>query len=266
MRESDEATLRILRRLAAEAAGGAHAPYSGRREAALLLLSDGAWVPGVRVESASFSLTIPRLVNAFSTAVAAGRRDVLAAVLSSPASPGEAAYFEATPAGAFAAMAPDVFIAAAAALPAAVGERLSPYLDAPEPDAASAGVALARTAARLAYVPESNFPVGCVLVTDEGRLLRGVNVEHPDWSHILCAERNAIGTAVSYGLSAYRTLYLSCPADPTGTPCGACRQLLAEHARETVLWMDRGKEQPEKATPEGLLPGSFSGRSLSRRP
>lgn len=254
-----------LRALAVAAAADACAPYSGRRDAAVLLLSDGAWIPGVRVESASFPLVLPAVVNAFTTAVAAGRRDVVAAVLSGPARPEEHLYLEAAPTGRFAAVATDVFTCEGGAVLPAPAWRLDPFLPAPPPATVDAGVALARDVAQRAYVPESAFRVGCVLETADGRLLPGVNVEHPDWTRILCAERNALGTAFSYGVGGLRRLFLTCPDDPAGSPCGACRQLLAEHAPEITIWMDRGPAPAERTSPEWLLPGSFAGQGLSRR-
>ncbi len=254
-------TLETLRAHARSAAARAHAPYSGRRQAAVLLLSDGAYVPGVRVESASFSLLIPALVNAFSTAVAAGRPDVVAVVYNHAFLPEDVAFLRATPQGTFVQHAADVFVETASKLPAVRG-RLVPFLDAPAPGSAEDGIALARDVAGRAHVPESQFPVGCVLVVEGGRLVPGVNVEHADWSRILCAERNALGTALTWGLRHPAALYLTCLKDPTGTPCGACRQLLAELAPEATLWMDRGDAPAEAATPERLLPGAFSGQAL----
>ncbi|MDX1547511.1 MAG: cytidine deaminase [Rhodothermales bacterium] len=251
----------VLRRHAHDAAARAHTPYSGRPAAAVLLLSDGAWVPGVRVESASFSLVIPALVNALSTAVAAGRRDVVAAVLDHAATPDEAAFLATVPDGAFERAAEDAFVRRAGVSLPPASERLDPFLDAPLPASSEDGIALARAVAERALVPESSFPVGCVLAAG-GRLVPGVNVEHPDWSRVLCAERNALGTAVSYGLPEAEALYLTCLKDPAGTPCGACRQLLVELASAAVLWMDRGDNAPASAAPSALLPGAFDGRAL----
>ena len=124
-------------------------------------------------------------------------------------------------------------------------------------------MALARRTAERAVVPESGFSVGCVLETSGG-LVPGVNVEHADWSRTLCAERGALGTAVSYGLGGFGRLFLSCVQDPKGTPCGACRQLLVELAPEAALWMDRGGAPPEAASPARLMPGSFTGDALGR--
>lgn len=259
-----EETLDILRAKARTAAEQAHAPYSACSDAAALLLADGAWAPGVRVESASFSLVIPPLVNAFTTAVAAGRTDVVAVALNRSFLPEEIAYVGSTPAGSFRQATVDVFVAAGAQTLPAVGDRLDPFLAAPAPEDPAAGIALARQVARRAYVPESDFPVGCVLVAEGNRLIPGVNVEHADWSRILCAERNALGTALSWGLTGLKTLYLTCPKDLTGSPCGACRQLLAELAPAAAVWMDRGAAAPEMASPGQLLPGAFHGQALVR--
>jgi homotetrameric cytidine deaminase len=124
------------------------------------------------------------------------------------------------------------------------------------------GVQAARTIAETAYVPSSNYPVGALAETADGHLVPGVNVEHPDWARILCAERNALGTSLSYAAGPIRRLFLTCLDDEAGTPCGACRQLLAERAPETALWMDRHEHPPEHARISELLPGSFRGRAL----
>jgi cytidine deaminase len=262
MPHASEDVIDALRRLARTSAVASHAPFSDKGEAAVLLLADGQWIPGVRVESASFSLLIPPLLNAFTTAVAAARRDVLAAVLSRPYSDEDRAFVASVGGRSFAEAAIDVYLRADAPVLPWPSGRVDPFLSDPAPAIAAKGVALARRVAGRAYVPESDFPVGCVLETAGGGLLPGVNVEHNDWTRILCAERNAIGTAVSYGLREMSRLYLTCPRDPSGTPCGACRQLLAELAPGCTIWMDRGEEPAEEATSEALLPGFFSGAAI----
>ena len=260
---SHRSALQSIRAHAAEASAHAFVPYSQRAEAAVLLLSDGSWVPGVRVESASFSLVIPAVINAFSTAVAAGRRDVVAAALNRPATPAEAALLHDLPGGPFEPVDEVLFVRQDVTPLPEAGGRLSPFLDDPAPATAAAGIALARAVAERAYVPESQFPVGCVLITRAGSLIPGVNVEHPDWARILCAERNALGTAVTWGLTGFDALYLTCLKDPSGTPCGACRQVLVELAPEATLWMDRSDTPPESTSAAQLLPGAFSGAALS---
>jgi homotetrameric cytidine deaminase len=197
--------------------------------------------------------------------VAAGRAgDVVAFVLSRPFRREEAVYVEELPHGPFEAQAADVWLRGPirqdGGLPAPT-DALDPFVDVSLDDETN-GIAHARRLAEHAYVPSSGFPVGALLEVGDGHLVPGVNVEHPDWARILCAERNALGTAQSYGVGAGRRLFLTCPEDPEGTPCGACRQLLAELAPDAVLWMDRHDDAPEQAALSALLPGSFRGRAL----
>lgn len=256
---SPTAVLDALRVLARRTAQHARAPYSGRETGAALLLSDGQWVPGVRVESASYPLSIPALLAAYVTATAAGRRDVRAVVSTAPLFAGEADSFAAALDLDIETSALDGLVFGTEPLPA-VGPMLDPFLDVPASDAE--GLALARRAAEHAWVPESDFRVGCALVAEDGRVVLGCNVEHPDWTRGLCAERTALAVGASYAVGLARRVYLSCPSDPGGTPCGACRQLLAEYIPGVPVVMDRGDAEPATTTPEYLLPDFFSGDHL----
>jgi homotetrameric cytidine deaminase len=243
----------------------AHAPFSNEPSAATVLLEDGTWVPGVRVESASFSLTLPALLNAYTTTVTAERADEVVALVSThPFDREEHLYIEELSPGPFEAWTEDAWfredVAANGHLPAP-SLMLSPFLDLTL-NTSDQGVRAARRLSDRAYVPASSFPVGALLITEDGQQIPGVNVEHPDWARILCAERNALGTAHSYGVATLDRLFLSCPRDATGTPCGACRQLLAERAPGLKVWMDRSDGPAEHATISSLLPGSFQGQAL----
>ncbi len=233
--------------------------------AAAILLADGAWVPGVRVESASFSLTLPALLNAYTTLVPIGRTDdVAAVVLSRPFRPEELTYLDALPLAEGTQVADRVWTVAPRSADGSLPQpthRLDPTLAADFATPAQ-GLSVVRDVAATAYVPASDFPVGAVLETTEGHLVPGVNVEHPDWARILCAERNALGTAWSYGHTDPARLFLTCLKDEQGTPCGACRQLLAELTPEMTLWMDRHTNEADTAVPTDLLPGSFRGDAL----
>jgi len=231
--------------------------------AAIILLSDGAWIPGVRVESASYSLEIPAVLNALSTLVALGRRDVVALALSRPFRPDDVAYLESFPDLHLIVRADDL-LAARGPLPEPRDHPMTPYLDEPAPTSSAEGFALARRIADRAHVPESDFPVACVVETTSGRLVPGVNVEHPTWSRILCAERNALGTLISYGIDDVARMYLTCTREPGCTPCGACRQLLAELTPEAELWMDSPAPEGRSARAADLLPSFFSGNALFR--
>lgn len=262
---SPDTVIPALRDRAQELAPRAHVPFSDHPVAAVLLMDDGTWLPGVRVESASYSLTMPALLNGYTTAVAAGRaQEVIAIVLSRPIRREEEVYLEALPHRSYEPWSNDAWIdvdpTGDGALPS-IESLLPPGLDTAV-EGPAAGIDEARRIARRAYVPESDYPVGAVLERGDGGLVPGVNVEHPDWGRILCAERNALGTLKSYALPVPDHLYLTCNDDPKGTPCGACRQLLAELAPDTTLWMDRRDEPPERTTVSTLLPGSFRGHAL----
>lgn len=249
----------------------AYVPFSEAPSAALALLSDGSWVPGVRIDSAAFSLSLSAAMNALTTAVTLGVLDeVVALVLSRSARPADRQYVGGLPGTPFLPWEEDVLVrdaddGARAALPAPTAPR-RPFLLVSEdvPDVVLAHAR--RLAQERAYTPASGFPVGALLACGPDRIMPGVNVEHPDWSRILCAERNALSAAYAYGVAdRLETLYLSCPLDAQGTPCGACRQWLVELAPDMPLWMDRDPHPPEHRTPKELLPGSFSGQAIPRR-
>ena len=271
MANASSPSLSALRAAARAAAAQARVPYSRRPAAAALLLSDGTWLPGVRVESASFSLTIPPLAAGLATATTAGQRDVVAAALSRPARPEEKVFLSEALDAPFEPAGEDALVRRDADLPP-LGRRLDPFLSEDALATPEEGLALARAVAERAYVPASHFPVGCVLQTGSGRLVPGANVEHPDWTRTLCAERAALATAQAYGAlaaetaadkaSTVETVFLTCPNDPSGSPCGACRQLLVELAPAAMLWMDRLGAPPEGLPLSNLLPGSFHGQAL----
>lgn len=256
----------ILREMGAHAtriARRAHVPYSNRHEATVILLADGACIPGVRVESATFSLTIPSVVNAVAAAMSNGRVDVVALVQSRSFLPGESAYLLGSPFDGLVQTAADAYAISEGDLPEPRGFP-DPGIKIPIVANPEEGIRAARSVAVHAYAPESDFAVGCVVETADGVLVPGVNVENRDWTRILCAERSALGAVISYGLGTIKTMYVSCLQDATGTPCGACRQLLSELAPQSTLWMDRGDRAPASSDPITLLPGSFTGSSIQR--
>ncbi|MCL1919506.1 MAG: cytidine deaminase [Kiritimatiellaeota bacterium] len=126
---------------------------------------------------------------------------------------------------------------------------------------ADALVRAAREAAKQAYCPYSDYPVGAAVLTGDGRVYAGCNVENASYGLTVCAERVAICKAVSDG---HRTITALAVAGGNGnapaTPCGACRQVLAEFAApETPVYIAPLKRGRITATTLGaLLPGSFS--------
>ena len=119
----------------------------------------------------------------------------------------------------------------------------------------------ARTARTLAYAPYSHFQVGAVLLTRDGRRFHGCNVENAAYGLCNCAERTALFAAVAAGCRPGDFAALAVVADTPEavSPCGACRQVMAElcDAAMPVLLGNLG-EQVRQTTVGELLPGSFT--------
>jgi cytidine deaminase len=120
----------------------------------------------------------------------------------------------------------------------------------------------ARAAQRRAYAPYSNFHVGAALESEDGTIYTGCNVENASYGLTICAERAAICAAVTAGARKFRRAVVVSDIDPPAAPCGACRQVLAEFARDlridgvgpggTVSW-----------TIAQLLPAAFGKEQLT---
>ena len=252
-----------LRAHAQAVAPRSHAPYSGRPAGAAALLADGRWVAAPRLENASFPLTIPALQGALALAALAGG-PVVAVAQSRPFGPAALGEIEDAAGGPWRLDAPDLAVAEAGGLPT-VGEPARLTLNVPPPPDTRAGAALALDAASRAVVPASAFPVGAAVEDDEGRVVLGANVEVAgDWTRGLCAERTALVGARAAALGPIRRLYVACAKAPGGTPCGGCRQVIAELAPDCAVVIWRGADEPEITTPAALLPGAFDGRALGR--
>jgi len=123
---------------------------------------------------------------------------------------------------------------------------------------------LANTARqRAAYAPYSNYPVGAALRTKTGRIFTGVNVENAAYPQTMCAERVAVFKAVSEGEKEFEVI--SVVTDNGGSPCGGCRQVLAEFGLDTiVLLADRNGKLRKETTVKDLLPEAFTPDQLRK--
>lgn len=127
----------------------------------------------------------------------------------------------------------------------------------------------ARAVADHAHVPYSGFPVGAALLTEDGQVITGCNVENASFGLTVCAERVAIGKAVSEGHRKFVAIAIWAKKAAPCTPCGACRQVLAEFAPKLTVILANG-EGPGPGMEAGswhlsleeLLPHQFSASVL----
>src|SRR5687768_4760862 len=120
---------------------------------------------------------------------------------------------------------------------------------------------LANTARQRAYVPYSMYPVGAALRTKSGRLYTGVNVENAAYPQTMCAERIAIFKAVSEGETEFEVIAVV--TNNGGSPCGGCRQVMAEFGLDTIVLMADGNGKLTKeSTVNELLPEAFTPKHL----
>lgn len=108
-----------------------------------------------------------------------------------------------------------------------------------------------------AYCPYSGFAVGAALLAASGAVYTGCNVESASFGATICAERNALTTAVGAGERAFTAIAIVAGDTPT-PPCGICRQLLAEFGDMTVLYADAALTAMRETTLSALLPDSFA--------
>ncbi len=125
-------------------------------------------------------------------------------------------------------------------------------------------LAAARDAAGRAYAPYSRFPVGAAVLTADGSVMTGCNVENASYGLTVCAERVAVASAIAAGHRSIVAIAVTAPRATTVTPCGACRQVLNEFklpGRDLVVILD-GVEGPELVLLSDLLPRAFGPRDL----
>jgi cytidine deaminase len=115
---------------------------------------------------------------------------------------------------------------------------------------------VADAAAERAYAPYSQFHVGCAVLTRDGRVIEGVNVENAAYPLGVCAERNAFARAIAEGHRPGDFV----SAAMTASPCGGCRQWLIEMGVELVVFRNGGRVLT--MTPQELLPESFQAPDL----
>jgi len=119
---------------------------------------------------------------------------------------------------------------------------------------------LARAAQQNAYAPYSNFRVGAAVLLENGEIFTGCNVENASYGLTNCAERSAIFAAVSKLGGAnvkIGAVAVVNDHDAACSPCGACRQVIAEFGPNAVVWY-QGRNGIQENTISNLLPDCFS--------
>jgi cytidine deaminase len=122
-------------------------------------------------------------------------------------------------------------------------------------------LAAAKQAQTSAYAPYSKYPVGAALLTSSGAIYLGSNVENAAYPDSICAERVAVFKAVSEGQRDFEAIAVV--TKDGGTPCGSCRQVLAEFSPGAlVIIANQGGEVVCESTVADLLPGAFGPGNL----
>jgi cytidine deaminase len=121
---------------------------------------------------------------------------------------------------------------------------------------------LAAEAAKAAYAPYSHFAVGAALRAEDGRIFTGCNVENASYGLAICAERNAVAHAVAEGAQRFDAVAVM--TENGVTPCGACRQVLAEFGPEMTVVVGDAAGGRRVYAMKDLLPDAFTPAQLNR--
>lgn len=117
-------------------------------------------------------------------------------------------------------------------------------------------------AAKRAYCPYSHFPVGATVLTAEGGIFSGCNVENASFGLTICAERNAIFQAVACGSQQITAVVIYTPtANPTA-PCGACRQVINEFGPKAEIYSFCNRQNELRISMSELLKHAFGPHNL----
>ena len=112
-----------------------------------------------------------------------------------------------------------------------------------------------------AHAPYSGYRVGAALLTDDGRVFTGCNVENASYGLSVCAERHAVAAAVAAGATSYAALAVVTSSSPPASLCGACRQVLAEFGDLEIVLANPAGERLTTSLTE-LLPDAFGPHRL----
>lgn len=116
-----------------------------------------------------------------------------------------------------------------------------------------------------AYVPYSKFKVGAAVLTEDGTIYGGCNIENASFGATNCAERTAIFKAVSEGYKVIKAIAVVGDTTTHTYPCGICRQVIAEFAEgDMPVILVKNKEDYIVKTLQDILPGAFTKKDLDK--
>jgi cytidine deaminase len=121
----------------------------------------------------------------------------------------------------------------------------------------------AREACIKSYSPYSHYAVGAAVLTNDGQIFSGTNIENASYGLTICAERIAVGNAVSAGNADIRAVAVYTNGGGAA-PCGACRQFIIEFGKDIVIFFRNGNEIIQRAIEE-LLPYAFTKAALNKK-
>jgi cytidine deaminase len=139
----------------------------------------------------------------------------------------------------------------------------------PEREAMDRLVTAARAVRERAYAPYSEYKVGAAILTKSGAVFTGTNVENATYGATICAERSAVVQMIAAGEREPIACAVATGGATPGSPCGICRQVLREFARDMPIALvaeKGGRLSLRKTTLAKLLPEAFDGEILKKKP
>lgn len=124
-------------------------------------------------------------------------------------------------------------------------------------------ISKALLARKNSYSPYSKFKVGAAVLTEDGKIYTGCNIENASYGATNCAERTAIYKAVSEGYKTIKAIAIVGVENDYTYPCGICRQVIAEFATEgTKIILGKNEKEYLVRTLDEILPGAFTKKDL----
>jgi cytidine deaminase len=121
---------------------------------------------------------------------------------------------------------------------------------------------MAKNISKASYATYSNFPVGAVVITEDGQTFEGCNVENASYGLAICAERNAIFHMVAQGKRQISAVVIYAPTSKPAGPCGACRQVINEFGPDALIISVCDGPDILKKNLSDLLPEAFGPGNL----